>query len=82
MDEKQGLERLRAVKREDIPEGQGVFVHASARNLAPISWPSVLKWRFKIKTYSDGSAMGHVRPNHPILTLWDRRRSAARRTGR
>jgi hypothetical protein len=35
---------------------------------APLSWPSLLKWRYKIKTHHDGSAMGHIRPGHPALT--------------
>lgn len=54
--------------------GGSYMILAQPNYPVPKSWPSFMKWRFKVRSHSDGSAMGHMRLGHPAISS-DRRRA-------
>ncbi|MEQ8286656.1 DUF4238 domain-containing protein [Thalassospira sp.] len=58
--EKPGV--FKVLREGEIANGTKFLYHVEDVRAQPVEWMSFLKYRLKPDTYSDGSAMGHVRP--------------------
>jgi hypothetical protein len=56
-----GIERYRRARDEERRKARSTLVCTSAIYPEPSRWPSILGYRMKPRTYSNGSAIGHVR---------------------
>lgn len=59
---------FKPVEPAEAKEAGSFMLLAQPNYPKPNFWPSFLKWRFKVRSYNDGSAMGHMRLAHPAIS--------------
>lgn len=73
----EGVERHKRATREEIEKAKRKMVVFEVVYPTPASWPSLLKYRESPRTYSNGSAIGHIRKAIVPIVI---KRSHERRT--